>query len=190
MAAESLRQRAIALAQTFHIVRPPAVEGAGGTCSFEMPPLTHFPDHCKTTSLVRVRFCDTDMMGVVHHSNYIKYFELARIEYLRRRGLNYVSWTNLGLHLPVIGLQADYRKPAYLDDLLRVEARLSFLSRVRVGFDYQVFRPSLETDEVSLIATGSTMLACVDNKHAPVRMSRDAEQLLLSAETIPGEVHL
>lgn len=155
-----------------------------------MPPLTRFPDHCTTTSLVRVRFCDTDMMGVVHHSNYIKYFELARIEYLRRRGLDYVSWTNLGLHLPVISLQADYRKPAYLDDLLRVEASLAFLSRVKVGFDYQVLRPSRESEELQVIATGHTMLACVDNRHAPVRMSVDAEQLLLSQERLSGELHL
>jgi acyl-CoA thioester hydrolase len=129
------------------------------------------------------------MMGVVHHSNYVKYFEVARIEYLRRRGLNYFSWTQMGLHLPVIGLSADYRKPAFLDDLLTVEARLSFLSRVRVGFEYQVFRPVAGTDEPQLICTGTTMLACVNDDHALVRMSKDAEKLLLSAELLVGEVH-
>lgn len=129
------------------------------------------------------------MMGVVHHSNYVNYFEVARIEYLRRRGLNYFSWTNLGLHLPVIGLSVDYRKPAFLDDLLTVEARLSFLSRVRVGFDYKVFRPAAGEDD-QLIATGQTMLACVNNEHTLVRMSKDAERLFLSAEVLPGELHV
>ena len=145
-------------------------------------------EHCKTESLVRVRFCDTDMMGVVHHSNYIKYFELTRIEYLRRRGLNYASWVALGLHLPVIGVTVDYKSPAYLDDLLRVEARLSVLSRVKVGFDYTVKR---ELDgELIEIARGSTLLACVGNDHRPIRMSKEAEQFILSPESQNGELHL
>jgi acyl-CoA thioester hydrolase len=129
------------------------------------------------------------MMGVVHHSNYVNYFEVARIEYLRRRGLNYFSWTQMGLHLPVIGLTVDYRKPAFLDDLLTVEASLSFLNRVRVAFDYRVFRPIAGANEPQLICTGSTMLACVNDDHALVRMSKDAERLLLSPELLPGEVH-
>jgi acyl-CoA thioester hydrolase len=137
---------------------------------------------------VRVRFCDTDMMGVVHHSNYIKYFELTRIEYLRRRGLNYASWVALGLHLPVIGCKADFKTPAYLDDLLHVEARLAILSRVKVWFDYTVRR---ETDEgLVQIATGSTLLACVGNDHRPIRMSKEAEQLILSPEKTSGEINV
>lgn len=147
-----------------------------------------FPEHCRTESLVRVRFCDTDMMGVVHHSNYIKYFELTRIEYLRRRGLNYASWVALGLHLPVISCAADFRSPAYLDDLLRVEAHLAVLSRVKVGFDYTVRR---KTDAgLIVIATGSTLLACVGNDHRPIRMSKEAEQLILSPEKYDGELNV
>jgi acyl-CoA thioester hydrolase len=146
------------------------------------------PDHCATVSHVRVRFCDTDMMGVVHHSNYIKYFELARIEYLRRRGLDYPSWIALGLHLPVISVSADYKSPAYLDDLLHVEARLSSLSRIKVGFDYRVLRQT--DDGLKQIATGTSLLACVGNDHRPLRMSPEAEQLLLSPQTKNGELHL
>lgn len=127
-------------------------------------------------------------MGVVHHANYIKYFELARIEYLRRRGLNYASWVALGLHLPVIGVDIQYKSPSYLDDLLRIEARLSQLSRVKVGFTYRVLRPV--AGDVLQIATGSTLLACVGNDHRPIRMSKDAEELILSPECHPGEVHL
>ena len=145
------------------------------------------PDYCRTQSLVRVRFCDTDMMGVVHHSNYIKYFELTRIEYLRRRGLNYASWVSLGLHLPVIACSADFKRPAYLDDLLRVEARLSVLSRVKVGFDYTVRR--MTDDGLIDIATGSTVLACVGNDHRPIRMSKEAEGLILSPERFAGELN-
>lgn len=153
------------------------------------------PEHCVTRSLVRVRFCDTDMMGVVHHSNYIKYFELTRIEYLRRRGLNYASWVALGLHLPVISVQAEYKSPAYLDDLLRIEATLTSISRVKIGFSYRVLRnsedqQSLSDEGLKVIATGSTLLACVGDDHRPIRMSPDAEQLLLAAESQAGELHL
>ena len=148
------------------------------------------PEHCMTSSLVRVRFCDTDMMGVVHHSNYINYFELARIEYLRRRGMNYVSWVKMGLHLPVIAAEAKYRTPSYLDDLLSVEARLSVLTRVKVGFDYRVLRENKESSQIEEIAIGHTLLACVGNDHRPLRMSKEAVKLILSPEVNDGELHL
>src|SRR6187551_3632844 len=156
-------------------------------CKNQPPnPMKHdIPDHCVTTSLVRVRFCDTDMMGVVHHANYIKYFEVARIDYLRRRGLNYASWVALGLHLPVIGVEVTYKTPSYLDDLLRIEARLTELSRVKVGFSYRVLR--MAEGELVQIASGSSLLACVGNDHRPIRMSKEAEALILSPESLPGE---
>lgn len=149
--------------------------------------ITPLPDHCVTRSKVRVRFCDTDMMGVVHHSNYIVYFELARIEYLRKRGLDYSSWVKMGFHLPVIEVDVRYKKPAYLDDLLTVEARLTTLSRVKVGFDYRVLRDGPEGEQ--LLATGATLLACVGDDHAPCRMPREAEAVLLAEELRAGEIH-
>jgi acyl-CoA thioester hydrolase len=126
-------------------------------------------------------------MGVVHHQNYISYFELARIEYLRNRGLNYSSWFALGIHLPVIDVHVRYRRAAYLDDLLTVESRLSELGRVRVRFDYRVLRDKNGVEE--LIAEGHTTLACVGNDHAPMRLPAEAVQVLLSRETQPSEIH-
>jgi acyl-CoA thioester hydrolase len=146
------------------------------------------PSHCVTRALVRVRFCDTDMMGIVHHSNYITYFELARIEYLRRRGLTYAAFTKTGFHLPVISAEARYLRPAHLDDILGIEARLVELSRVKVGFAYRVLRAGTAGDE--LLATGHTLLACVDDQHRPVRMPREAGDLLLAPETGGGELQL
>jgi acyl-CoA thioesterase FadM len=84
-------------------------------------------------------------------------------------------------------MAVDFKSPAYLDDLLHVESRLNVLSRVKVGFEYQVRRQT--TDGLSTIATGSTLLACVGNDHKPLRMSKDAEQLLLSPELREGEIH-
>jgi acyl-CoA thioester hydrolase len=126
-------------------------------------------------------------MGVVHHQNYISYFELARIEYLRNRGLNYSSWFALGIHLPVIDVYVRYRRAAYLDDLLTVESRLSELGRVRVRFDYRVFREKDGVEE--LVAEGHTTLACVGNDHAPMRLPNEAVQVLLSREMRASEIH-
>ena len=75
-----------------------------------------------------------------------------------------------------------------MDDLLSIEVTLKVLSRVKVGFDYRVLRT---TDGVEYeLARGHTLLACVGNDHAPLRMSKEAEQLLLSAEVLEGELHL
>lgn len=120
-------------------------------------------------------------MGVVHHQNYIAYFELGRIEYLRNRGLNYSSWFALGIHLPVVEVHVRYRKAAYLDDLLIVESRLTELRRVRARFDYRVFREKDDTEE--FLAEGHTLLACVGNDHAPMRIPPEAVQVLLSKES-------
>ena len=148
---------------------------------------TPLPDHCVTRSRVRVRFCETDLMGVVHHQNYITYFELSRIEYLRNRGLDYSSWVAMGIHLPVIETSVRYRRPAFLDDLLTIETRLAELTRVKVRFEYRVLRsgPSAE-----LIAEGHTLLACVDDKRAPRRIPQEAQTVLLAPEHQVGDVQL
>src|SRR5438128_1013117 len=66
------------------------------------PVPNELPAHCVSRHVVRVRFGETDLMGIVHHGTYISYFEVGRVEYMRRRGLDYNSWTELGIHLPVV----------------------------------------------------------------------------------------
>src|SRR6266496_27122 len=56
----------------------------------------------KSVYIVRIRFCDTDLMGIVHHAKYLEYFEAGRVEYMHRRGVEYVEWTKRGIHLPVV----------------------------------------------------------------------------------------
>jgi YbgC/YbaW family acyl-CoA thioester hydrolase len=79
--------------------------------------------HCCTEILQRVGVADTDMMGIVHHANYVVYFERGRLEYMRRRGLSYKQMVERGYHMPVVELNVRYRKPAHFDDMLRVETR-------------------------------------------------------------------
>ncbi|MBX3182398.1 MAG: acyl-CoA thioesterase [Polyangiaceae bacterium] len=135
-------------------------------------PLT--PD-AETRASLRVRFGETDLMGIVHHAAYLSYFELARVEYLRRRGVIYARWAE-GRHLPVVSAGLEYLRSARFDDELQVVARLAVLTRVRVGFSYQVLRGE------ELLCRGDTMLCCVDDAGRPRRIPDDLTQALLGPE--------
>lgn len=141
---------------------------------------------------MRVRFGETDLMGIVHHGTYISYFEVGRVEYMRRRGLDYHSWTELGIHLPVVEAYVRYRRTARFDELLCIETRLSELSLVKVRFDYRLLREvegdAADSDE-QLVAEGHTLLACVDQHHIPRRIPAEAEAVLLGPELdIPARI--
>jgi len=105
---------------------------------------------------VRVRFADTDAMGVVHHANYLAYLEMGRVDAMRQMGLDYRSVVAQGLHLVVIEAHLRYVKPAAFDDVLAVHTRVAHIGKARFAFDYLVWCG----DE--LIASGSTVHACVD----------------------------
>jgi acyl-CoA thioester hydrolase len=109
---------------------------------------------------VRVRFGETDLMGVAHHSSYLSYMEVARIEWLRRRGITYASMAEHGVHLPVVELSLKYRAPARFDDEMDVEATLAEVGAVSVRFDYRIVRVA----DGALCADGMTRLACVDSR--------------------------
>ena len=157
------------------------------------------PAHCVSRYLVRVRFGETDLMGIVHHGTYISYFEVGRVEYMRRRGLDYHSWTELGIHLPVVEAYVRYRRTARFDELLCVESRLTELARVRVRFDYRLLRavegqePPVTGGDDEVVAEGHTLLACVDQNHVPRRIPAEAETVLLGPElsvaAFPGNRH-
>jgi acyl-CoA thioester hydrolase len=136
------------------------------------------PEAASTRSAVRVRFCDTDLMGIVHHANYLAYFEMGRVEWLRRRGVTYVDWTTRGLHLPVIDVNLRYRAPARFDDELVVMARLVELRAASLRFEYRLERQGV------LLAEGSTRLACIGSNHRPQRFPPEVLQVLLSGETL------
>jgi acyl-CoA thioester hydrolase len=139
------------------------------------------PSHCLSRYDLRVRFGETDLMGIVHHGTYISYFEVGRVEYMRRRGLDYHSWTELGIHLPVVEAYVRYRKTARFDELLSVETQLTELARVKIRFEYRLLR-QLENGDEEVVAEGHTLLACVDQHHIPRRIPPEAEAVLLGPE--------
>jgi acyl-CoA thioester hydrolase len=141
---------------------------------------SNLPEHCVTHLVVRARFCETDLMGIVHHGTHLQYFEAGRIEYLRRRGLDYTRLTERGIHLPVVEAAVRYRRAIFFDQLVSVETRLVELGRVKVGFAYRLL--DVASGPEAVLAEGSTMLACVDASRVPRKLPAEATELLLRAE--------
>ena len=107
----------------------------------------------------RIRYSETDQMGVVYHGNYPQYLELARVEWLRSLGISYKSMEEGGIMLPVISLSINYLKPALYDDLITVKVILTKKPAVRIEFDYEITNESGE-----LLATANTVLVFMDMK--------------------------
>ena len=136
--------------------------------------------------MVRARFAETDAMGIVHHSRYLAWFEAGRVEYLRRRGIDFAAWSRQGLHFAVIEAQLRYRRPVRFDDRVVVETRLAEITRVKVRFAYRLLRAGSEPEE--LLADGHTVLVCVDDRQAPRRLAPDTLEILRAPETLPRDV--
>ena len=102
----------------------------------------------------RVRYGETDQMGVVHHGNYALYFEMARIEWLRELGVSYKAMEESGIALPVVNLTVNYRKPLFYDDELTVTTRLKGLPTATIKFEFEIQNKNKElcsTAEVTLV---------------------------------------
>jgi acyl-CoA thioester hydrolase len=98
---------------------------------------------------VRVRYSETDQMGVVYHGNYAQYFEMGRVEWLRNLGISYKRMEEDGIMLPVVSLNINYKKPARYDNLLRVKTIFKSQTTVKIEFDYEIYN---EEDELLTIA--------------------------------------
>jgi acyl-CoA thioester hydrolase len=143
------------------------------------------PSAARSVVRMRVRFAETDLMGIVHHANYAVYLEAARVEWLRRRGMTYADWAARGLHLPVVDITIRYRSPARFDDELDVETTLGELRAATVRFDYRILRAI----DGTLCAEGSTRLARVDDRHLVRRFSPEIVEELKRPEIPFHEPH-
>lgn len=117
-----------------------------------------------------VRYYETDMMGISHHSNYIRWFEVARTEYLRAAGMTYRSLEDMGLGCPVIGARCRYLHPSRYDDHLTIQAWVTNYTGVRLFMAYQIWHEDL------LICDGETDHAFV-YKGRPVSLSRSLPEV-------------
>jgi acyl-CoA thioester hydrolase len=126
-----------------------------------------------TTSLVRVRYAETDQMGVVYHSNYLIWFEIGRTDWLRATGWTYREMEAEGIQLPVIEVHCEYRTGARYDDDVEIQTRAHKVSAVRVQFDYKATRRA----DGALLATGYSVHAVVDGTGRPQRMPARVKDL-------------
>ncbi len=127
--------------------------------------------HMGTTPVVRqatirVRYSETDRMGIVYYANYFVWFEVGRSEWMRGTGSTYREMEGAGISLPVIEAHCDYRQPARYDDELTIHTRATLLTPVRVRFDYEVVR----LVDAMVVATGHTIHATLDASGRPCRL--------------------
>jgi acyl-CoA thioester hydrolase len=119
------------------------------------------PDH---EIQLRVRYYETDAQGCVHHSNYLKYFELARVEQLLALGYDYADLERNGVFLVVKKVAARFHRPSRFGDTLRLQIRTVRARAARIDHEYRVLRGE------ELIAEGESTLACIDGKGSVQRL--------------------
>lgn len=108
---------------------------------------------------VRVRYSETDQMGVVYHGNYIPYFEIGRVEWLRNKGISYKMMEESGIGLPIVNMNINYKKSAVYDELLTVHTVFKSQTSVKIEFDCAIYNESKE-----LLTTAQFMLVFVSLK--------------------------
>ncbi len=116
-------------------------------------------------TFVKIRYSETDQMGVVHHGNYAQYLELARIEWLAQFGVSYKEMEKGGIMLPVYAMEFKFIKPATFDEVLKIETTLKAIPGVRIEFSYTIFN-----SENEVITKASTVLVFMDaHSKKPIR---------------------
>mgnify|MGYP000436341082 CR=1 FL=1 len=106
------------------------------------------------TTEIRVRYAETDQMGVVYHGNYAQYFEVSRVEWLRSLGVSYKEMEEQGVALPVVNLNVNFKKPAIYDELLFVKTKLREKPGVKIILDQEIYNENqdlLTTAEIVLV---------------------------------------
>ena len=110
---------------------------------------------------LRVRYAETDRMGLLHHANYLVYFEQGRVELLRAQGKSYKDLEDQGFLLVLTKIEVRYRRPVYYDDVLTLRTVVVRTTAVRIDHRYEVLRDGV------LVAEGSSTLACIDREGNP-----------------------
>jgi len=133
---------------------------------------------------VRVIYGDTDQMGIVYYANYLRWFEVARNEYLRAAGQSYRTFeASAGLFLPVVEAHVAYHRPARYDDLLSIEAELpeAGIKRASARFEYVIRK------DADKVASGYTVHACTTREGRPTRIPGDLLAALRAANLQGGQ---
>lgn len=129
-----------------------------------------------TTQIFRIRYTETDQMGFAHHSNYLNYFEMSRIEWLNSIGFSYAGLERQGVVMPVVSAKINFKSPAYFDDPLRIRLTIEDIPRATIKIDYSIIN---KMDKE--IANGSTTLAFLNSAtNRPVRCPQSLLEIVES----------
>ncbi|MCC3381585.1 acyl-CoA thioesterase [Paenibacillus farraposensis] len=140
---------------------------------------------------LRVRYQETDQMGVVYHANYLNWFEIGRTEMIRQAGFNYRTIEERGVLLPVVEINAKYASPARYDDMITIYTAITDFSRLRLNYTYEIRRVTADqhqndtgkvwtqTDTLpgELLVTGSSRHVWVNSEWKPVRLDQALPEL-------------
>jgi acyl-CoA thioester hydrolase len=140
-------------------------------------------NHEITAVELRVRYAETDQMGVAHHSHYLVWCEVARTDHMRRRGVTYREIEARGLRLAVVSASVRFRQSARYDDLLSVRCWVREVASRRVVFGYAIDRP----DDGTLVATAETALIALD---AGLRLTSIPDLVRSRLGVVPDPVRL
>ncbi len=124
----------------------------------------------------RVRFVETDLMGVVHHSNYFHWFEMGRVEYMRQAGVLLTDLLAEGIVFPIRDVSCRYRSSSRFDDIILIETTMKELSPVKMVFSYRI----VKEDGAVLLATGETLNAFTDEAGKIARLPKHYYEKLQS----------
>ena len=128
------------------------------------------------SEVFRVRYNETDQMGFAHHSNYLNYFEMARIEWLNKIGFSYAALERQGIVMPVVSVQINFKSPAYFDDPLTIKLVVNEIPKASIKIDYIIMN-ALKNE----IAYGSTTLAFLNIEiNKPVRCPQKLLEIIES----------
>lgn len=126
----------------------------------------------KFEAKIRVQYYETDAMGIVHHSNYIRYFETARTEMLRKYGYPYEVIEKAGVWMPVLSVTAEYKLPAVYDEVISVFCYVEKLRGASIDMGYEV-----RGEDGRLCATGRSSHGFTDKELRPLRMKRERPEM-------------
>ncbi|MCR5202252.1 MAG: acyl-CoA thioesterase [Lachnospiraceae bacterium] len=121
----------------------------------------------------KINYYETDQMHIVHHSNYVRFFEEARLDIMDQYGYDYRKIEEMGIIIPVLYVKADFKKPARYGDTIEIVAKLIKIKGLKFAYSYEIYNQ--ETKE--LLVTGESGHAFLDKDLKPVRLKKDYPEL-------------
>jgi len=124
----------------------------------------------------KIRYAETDQMGVVHHANYLLYLEQARIDWLEKKGISYAELEQSGIMLPVYNINIDYKRPITFGDTVKVNVERGEMHGVRIPFDYKLYNSSNEL----VVEAQVTLIFLSSETRKPIKCPEDLFKILNS----------